>query len=134
MAATRGKDFLLKRWDGAAYQTIGGLRSTGMTINNEQIDVTNKSGSTDWRQMITGGVQSVSISGGGVFTNGTHERAFYTAASANTLNNYRIIDSNGNYLQGQFQITSYGQSGEYTGALEYTATLESSGDITLTLV
>ena len=133
MAATRSKDFLLKRWDGAAWQTVGGLRATSITVNNEQIDTTNKDG-TDWRQMITGGIQSLSFSGGGIFEDGVQMRAMHLASINNTFNDYRIIDGNGNYVEAEFQITSFALSGDHTGALEYSMSLESSGDATLTQV
>lgn len=134
MAATRSKDFVLKRYDGvSAWDTIGGLRATSLTINNEQIDVTSKDGD-DWRKMITGGIQSMSVSGGGVFENGSVMQSFLTDAMANTLNDYRLVDGNGNTFEGEFQITSYGLSGDHTAALEYTCSLESTDTVTLTLV
>jgi TP901-1 family phage major tail protein len=102
-----------------------------MTLNNEQVDTTSKDG-TYWRQMVAGGVRSMSISGGGIMDSSTHVKAMRTAAMNNTLNNYRLINTDGDYFQGQFQVTSWGESGEYNGAHEYTLTLESSGDIAFT--
>jgi len=133
MPVNKGKSFLLQRdSDGlGTFVTVGGLRATSMTINNEQIDVTSKDG-TYWRQMIAGGVRSMSISGGGVMDNSTHVKALRLAAMANTFNDYRIINEDGDYFEGEFQLTSWGESGEYNGATEYTLSLESSGDIAFT--
>ena len=133
MAATRGKDFLLRRWDGAAWQTVGGLRATSGTINNEEIDTTSKDGD-DWATGITGGIQRMEISGGGVFENGTQMRAMQLAAHNNTFNDYRLIDGNGNHYVGEFQITSLGLTGDHTNELTYTISLRSTGTVVLTQV
>ncbi len=133
MAATRSKDFVLQRSDGVGgWNTLGGLRATSITINNEQIDTTSKDGN-DFRKMITGGIQSMSVSGGGVFEDGSAMRLFLADAVANTLNDYRLVDGNGHIFEGEFQITSYGLSGDHTAALEYTCSLESSDTVTFTL-
>lgn len=135
--ATRGKDFVLQREDApagsAAYTTVGGLRPTSLTINNEQIDVTNKDGD-NWRDLLAGGIQSMSVSGGGIFENDAIAKAVEADAVANTFWNYRLLDNSGTTFDAQFQITSWGRSGEYTGALEYTISLESNGAVTHTPV
>jgi TP901-1 family phage major tail protein len=136
MAKTRGKDFLLQSEDtsgSGTYTTVGGLRATGLTINNEQIDTTSKDGD-DWRTLIVSGVQSMSVTGDGVFDNDTVGKAIQLRATTNTLWNYKLIDNTGNTFTGSFQITSWGLSGEYTGALEYTLSLESAGTVTYTPV
>ena len=46
MAVQKGSSFLLKDNSGGSAVTIGGLRSTSMTINGEMVDVTNKDSST----------------------------------------------------------------------------------------
>ena len=133
MAANKGKQFLLKRdSDGAGtYVTVGALRTLSLTINNEQIDVTTKDGDY-WRKMIAGGVQSMSVSGAGIMDNSAQMIIVRTDAVANTLRNYRLYNEDGDYFQAECQITSYGESGEYNGAHEYTITLESTGTVTYT--
>ena len=45
MAAQKGSAMLMKVGNGGSpetFTTIGGLRSTSLTINNESVDVTNK--------------------------------------------------------------------------------------------
>ena len=43
MAAQKGKDVLMKiNTSGSTYVTIGGLRSTSITLNDEAVDITNK--------------------------------------------------------------------------------------------
>ena len=135
--ATRGKDFVLQREDApagsGAYTTVGGLRPTSFTINTEQIDTTSKDGD-NWRDLLAGGIQSMSVSGGGIFENDTVIKAIEADKIAGTFWNYRLIDSLGTTFDAQFQITSWGRSGEYTGALEYSISLESNGAVTHTPV
>ena len=45
MAAQKGSSFLLKDNSTGTPTTIGGLRSTSMTINGEMIDITTKDSS-----------------------------------------------------------------------------------------
>ena len=42
MAAQLGKALLLKKDISGTMTTIGGLRSTSMTLNDEMVDITNK--------------------------------------------------------------------------------------------
>lgn len=135
MPGTAGKDFLIQKWNGVSgYESVGGQRTATMVINNEQIDITSKTGATRWRQLITGGIQSLSLTGAGVFDDTTRLKALRDDAIANTVGLFRLIDANGDYFQGNFQITNWQESGENSGALEMSFTLESAGDITFTEV
>ena len=69
MAAQKGSALLLKATLSGSLTTIAGLRSTGMTINGEMVDITNKdssalvSGGADkGRELLEGGaIRSMSI-------------------------------------------------------------------------
>ena len=55
MAAQKGLDMLLKvNTSGSSYATVGGLRSTSITLNDESVDITNKD-SLGHRQLLAGG-------------------------------------------------------------------------------
>ena len=74
MAAQKGSAMLMKVGNGGSpetFTTIGGLRSTSLTINNESVDVTNKDSSNKRTMLAAAGVQSISVSGSGVFTDVT---------------------------------------------------------------
>ena len=75
MAAQRGAAMLLKMEVNSTQTTIGGLRSTSITFNEETVDVTNKDSFGARSLLAGGGVQSVSISGSGVFTDEPSEVA-----------------------------------------------------------
>ncbi len=135
MAAEKGRSLLLKIGDGATaevFATIAGLRSTSMTINGEQVDVTTKD-SNGWRDlMANAGVKSVSVSGAGIFKDSAAEELLRAASVDQTLDNYEIQFQDANKFAGAFQVASLEYSGEHNGAREYSITLESSGVVTFT--
>lgn len=130
MSAAAGKDFLLQSGDGGspeAFTTIGGLRSSAITINGENIDVTDQN-SGQWQELLSGaGISKVSISGSGVFNNTANEQAAITHCINKTINNFQIIDGTGKAFKGGFKISKLERKGDYKGAQEYSMSLESSG-------
>ena len=73
MAAQRGGALLLKMNVSGSMTTIGGLRSTSITINDEAVDISNKDSSS--RQLLPqGGILSMSVSASGVFTDTASEQ------------------------------------------------------------
>lgn len=135
MAAEKGRAFVLKVGDGAtseAFTTVGGMRTTSLTINGEQVDVTDKD-SAGWRELLAAaGVTSVSLSGSGVFKDTASEATIRANALAQSIDNYQIVFESADYFEGGFQIASLEYAGEYNGARTYNITLESSGQVTYT--
>jgi len=143
MAAQKGKDVLMKiNTSGSTYVTIGGLRSTSITLNDEAVDITNKdSGGT--RTLLAGaGVNSITVSGSGVFTDDTAEQLVRTSfqaqqntsdgSSAQTpsFKNFQFsIPDLGTYT-GAFMIQSITYAGEFNGEATYDMSFESAGYIT----
>ena len=140
MAAGKGSSFLLKDNSTGTPATIGGLRSTSMTINGEMVDITDKdagdfisSGNDKARVLLQGGgVRSMSLSASGVFTDATSENTVRGFAFDGAIQNYDLVFSDGSKIAGAFLITSYERAGEYNGEETYSLTLESSNTITYT--
>ncbi len=139
MAAQKGLDLLLKidtaSSGSANYVTVGGLRSTSITLNEESVDATNKDSAGQRTLLAGGGVQSVSISGSGVFTDSTTEvlmRTTFAAQSGGSavFKNFQVIVPSLGTFTGSFQITSLEYAGEYNGEATYSVSLESAGAIT----
>ncbi len=133
MTAQKGSLVLLKVGDGATptetFTTVGGLRTTNFTHNNQTVDATNKD-SGAWRELLDGaGTRSVSISGSGVFTDSAAEETVRGYAMNNAINNYELTFGNGDKLSGPFQITSYQRAGSYNDAETYSITLASAGQV-----
>lgn len=141
MAAQKGSALLLKIGaDNTAaasadtYTTIGGLRSTSITMNEETVDVTTKDSSGIRELLANGGVQSCSISGSGVFTDAASETTLESAFAASNHHNFQIIVPDFGTYTGEFQVASLEYSGEYNGEVTYSVTLESSGAFTFATV
>ena len=135
MAAETGKAFILKVGDGATaetFTTVGGMRTTGLTINNEQVDITDKDSAGKRELLADAGVQTVSVSGSGVFKDSASEATIQTNCLAQTIDNYEIAFADGDKFSGGFQIASLEYTGEYNGARLYSVSLESSGPVTYT--
>ena len=139
MAAQKGSALLLKIGaDSSAaaasdtYTTVGGLRSTSITLNQESVDITNKDSANARELLADAGVESVSVSGSGVFTDAASEGTLRTAFGGSDIPNFEIIIPDFGTYQGKFHIASLEYSGEYNGEVTYSVTLESSGSVTFT--
>ena len=140
MPAGKGSSFLLKDNSTGTPATIGGFRSTSMTINGEAVDITSKdsnafisSGNDKARDLLQGGgVRSMTISASGVFTDSSTENILRGFAFDGAIQNYDLVFSDGSKISGAFLITSYERAGEFNGEETYSVTLESSNTITYT--
>ena len=133
MAAQKGKAVLIKHGDGAdpeVFTTIGGLRSSSITKNDEAVDITNKD-SANARELLGGaGIKSITISGSGVFTDSTAEVALRAEFGATAFNNYQFVIPDLGTYTGAFMVASLEYAGEYNGEATYNVTFESSGAVT----
>ncbi len=137
MAAQKGSALLMKIGDGAspeAFTTIGGMRSTSMTLNDEMVDITNKDSSRARTLLAQGGVNSMTVSGSGVFTDSASETTLRTKFDVSALTNYQFLIPDLGTYTGSFQLTSLEYAGEYNGEVTYSFTFESSGAITFATV
>ena len=132
MAAQKGSAVLIKTTVSGSLTTIGGLRSSSITLNDEMVDISNKDSSNNRTLLPNGGIQSMSISGSGVFTDSASEQQLRTDFGASTFTAYSFIVPDLGTFAGSFQITSLEFAGEYNGEATYSVTLESSGAITFT--
>ena len=135
MAAQKGKAVLIKHGDGGSpeqFTTIGGLRSTTITKNDEAVDITNKD-SSNVRELLGGaGINSVTISGSGVFTDSAGETAIRAEMGAASFSNYQFVIPGLGTYEGAFMLASLEYAGEYNGEATYSCTFESSGAVSFT--
>jgi TP901-1 family phage major tail protein len=132
MAAQKGSSLLLKIGSGSpvSYTTVGGLRSTSITMNDEPVDVTNKDSSAVRTLLAQGGVSSFTVSGSGVFTDAASEATLRAAFNAASFSSFQIVVPELGTYTGTFMIASLEYAGEYNGEVTYSVTLESSGAVT----
>jgi len=126
---------LLKMGDGASaetFTTIGGIQPLTITINNEIVDVTDKS-SAEFRELLAGaGKQSMQITFNGVFKGTAAETLLRTAAQDKTIDNYQLYFESGDYYDAACAVASLQFAGGETGARTFSGTLESSGSFAYT--
>jgi TP901-1 family phage major tail protein len=129
-----GKDFLIQLEDPAlTFTTLGGLEANSLTINNEQVDVTDKGG-MPWRELLDGcGIRSMSVSGNGFVTDqATFEKFMLAVINGPTIVDLRLVSGLGDRYDGLFQVASLERGGEKNGAETFTLSLESAGAIVYT--
>mgnify|MGYP001595613492 FL=1 len=135
MAAQKGSAMLLKIGTTATsaatdtYATVGGLRTTGITHNEDAVDVTTIDSAGVRALLAQGGIKTVSVSGSGVFSDATSETTLKNAFGASAFSNFEIVIPDFGSYKGKFMVASLSYSGEYNGTVNYDVTLESSGAI-----
>lgn len=133
MAKYCGKDLLIQRLKTApsTYETIAGMRSTSVKINNEQVDVTDK-GDVPWRQLLQCGIRSMELSASGIFTSDVSLGDIMSDVTSGSIVQFKIISGRGDTFVGMFLVASCERNGEYNGAEQYSLTLASAGTVTYT--
>lgn len=130
MAATKGRDFLLKVGDGGSpgiYTTLGGFTSRDFGLENSVGDVTNQD-SGGYRELLAGaGITSHSFSGSGTFVDDAAFATAQTNARAQTLDDYQVVVPGLGTFEGQAIITSLRETGEHEGGVQFSISLEFSG-------
>ena len=129
-----GRSLLL--YDGLSSTTlIAAMRSTSFTIQGAAVDVTDKSSSGQYRELLAGaGVVSVSISAKGLLSGAAQTQTLVTRALSRSVDNYRIVFDNGDILEGSFQLVQFEAAGDYNGEQTYQLSFESGGSLTFTTV
>lgn len=131
---TCGNEFLIEVEDTPGSDTftaIGTLRDSTLTINNEQVDTTDKATAPN-RELKNCGINSLSLSGAGPFSDDAPLGIVHARARDGDLYVYRVTSGLGDQYQGEFQTASFERSGSYNNVEEYTMSLESSGIIAYT--
>lgn len=132
--ATAGRLFTLKISDGGSppiLLTIGGAKSTRMTLNAAPVDITNVA-SNGWKEYLPGGgAKELSVSLQGIFDSRTPgARKVWDAAMAQGAGGYleaQLISGHGDSFVGTFVIESYERSGEDGNAEQFSCSIKSSG-------
>lgn len=128
--AYSGLDFLLKCGGFNDNPiTLGGMRATTMVLNNETIDITHKESQGMRTLLPKSGIQSLTITASGIFTNAESEQFLKQKAFSRELGLYSLFFPNGEKFQAHFLVTQYERSGDHNGEETYNVTLESSGAI-----
>ena len=137
MAAQKGSALLMKIGNGGSpetFTTIGGMRSTSISMNDEVVDITNKDSGRARAILAQAGVNSMTVSGSGVFTDSASEATLESKFDSSTLGNYQFLVPDFGTYTGSFMLTTLEYAGEFNGEVTYSFTFESNGAITFATV
>lgn len=127
MAAASGRALTID-WDSVV---IAGVRTRGYTITNDYVDVTTDD-EVGWRTLLTQpSMRSVEVTVGGLTKNQILLAAIMAASITGETTTVNLPTTTGT-LAGNFVISSYEETGEHDGAVEFTATFMSAGTVTYT--
>jgi len=107
-------------------QAIAKIRTKGVSVANEPIDVTGDS-DDGWRnQLDEAGEKQVNISVAGIVINDDLRKA----SLGNDISGAVVMTwPDGSSVSGTFNLTSYNENGEYNGAIAFEAELQSQGPV-----
>ncbi len=133
MAAQKGKDLLVKIYDGASFVTVAGLRTRRLSFNAETVDLTHAESTGRWRELLEGaGVKRAAIAGRGLFKDASTDALMRQTFFDGTVKNYQIVIPDFGTVEGLFLITSLEFAGEHNGEVTYDVALESAGSLSFT--
>lgn len=130
MPASIGRDLVVKDAGVSPAVTVAGVRTKGVNINAEPVDVTDDD-SSGWRELLDEpGQKQVDLSLSGVTDDDTWRAKMMTSIATQAHEDMEITYPDGGTLTGKFFIASYNETGEYNGAVTFEMELQSSGTIT----
>ena len=130
MTAQRGKDLLLKIFNGSTYETVAGLRSRRLAFNAASVDITDAESAGRWRELLDGaGVRKAAVSGSGIFKDQTSDATVRSSFFGGAILNWQIVIPDFGTVTGPFQITALEYSGQYNGEVMFDLALESAGQL-----
>jgi TP901-1 family phage major tail protein len=131
MAAQKGKDLLVKIFDGSGYTTVAGLRTRRLAFNAETVDVTHAESAGRWRELLDGaGVKRAAVAGRGLFKDAASDALVRQAFFDGAVKDFQVVIPDFGTIAGTFQVTSLEFAGEHDGEVTYELALESAGAIT----
>lgn len=130
MAGFNGRALTID-WDAT---TLVGVRTRGITNSNEMVDVTTDD-DAGWRTLLaTPGMKSVEVTAGGISSDEVLLAEFYNASTTGETLEITLpttLASAGD-ISGTFHLASFEITGEHDGAVEFSATFQSSGAVVYT--
>jgi TP901-1 family phage major tail protein len=129
MPAVSGRTLLIKK----AATAIAGFRTNTISVDGSPVDITDK-GDAGFQTMADfAGRKSIELSGDGVWKANTLSAiGMAGVATGHLLTDITMVNGNGDTIDGDFYLSSYEETGADDGAVEFSATLQSSGAWVLT--
>jgi TP901-1 family phage major tail protein len=137
MSIQAGKALLLKVGAGdgppETFSAVAGLRAKQIQLNQQTIDASNADSTGGWRELLSqAGIKSIAITGSGIFRDAASDERVRSLFFAGDVANWQIVVPDFGTLEGAFQIAALEYAGNYDGAVTFTLTLQSAGEISYT--
>lgn len=127
MAGANGRDLKIE-W-GSGPTVLVGVRTKAYTATNDYVDVTTDD-DAGWRTLLaTPGLRSVEVTVGGISSDQVLIADIMAASVTAKRLDIEFPITTGN-LTGNFLCSSFEQTGEHDGAVEFSATFMSTGTVT----
>lgn len=127
MAGANGRALTID-WDAV---TLVGVRTKGYTVTNDMVDVTTDD-DEGWRTLLADpGLRSMEVTVGGISSDQVLLSEIMKASITGETLTVQLPTTTGT-LAGLFFISSFEQNGEHDGAVEFSASFMSSGEVTYT--
>jgi TP901-1 family phage major tail protein len=137
MAAQSGKDMLLKldATGSGSFVTVAGLRTRALAFNAAAIDITESESAGRWRELLAGGgIRRASVSGAGIFKDQASDEAVRSLFFGAGICAWQLVIPGFGTIAGPFQIVALQFSADHAGEVTFELTLESAGQLTLTVL
>lgn len=135
MTGQIGRNAVIRIGDGgspATYTAVGGFRTKRLAINSTEVDGTNQ-GSQAWRELVeNAGINSLNVSGDGVFTDSAAEGTVLNRILNRNQEDFQIVFPGLGTFEGMFQVTSYEVSAAHDGTVTFSFEMASAQVITFT--
>lgn len=136
MAAQKGNVIRIKRSDGAGgfNDTIAGLRTKTLRINNNRIDITSdddiNAAGVSWRTFMAG-IVDFEVTGDGVAKDNSVKKTLIDDALKGTAVDYQMTIDNIGTFEGKF-IVNLEFSGNFDDSLQFSGTWSANEALTFT--
>ncbi len=128
--AKKGRLLLIKVSTGASpevYNTLLGVRSRSISINNEMVDITDDQTAPFRALLADAGLRTITMTMSGIAKDDEAYQKIQDNAHSAIVESYLVQFPNGDLLEGEFHLSTLDESGEYNAAQEFSITLESAG-------
>lgn len=134
MAGHSGRDLMIDF--GTSPTQLVGVRTKGFTVTAEPVDVTTDDDGGERILLPDPGLRSAEISVAGITSDEILMAEIMSGVTGRTLKN-AVVDlpstlANPGQVSGSFFVSTFEITGEYQGAVEFSATLMSAGALTYT--
>lgn len=125
MAATAGRNVLLA----IGGSPVAGLRTKNLTVNKENIDISDDN-SLGWRELLAeDGERSIDIACDGIRKD---DDLLAISMTDNNIVAATLTYPDGGVLSGDFKLSAYSEGAGYKEGATFSCTLSSSGTVTYT--